>query len=423
MLVPLLHGAACSAAVTFTLMFKTRGFVRSTLAIYLLLLALLTTSCGDIVAQEAECADRSDCDLSLSCVEAACVANRCVFTPLPGRCFIDGACYNDGEKRPIDSCLECSAGASQVSWDNVCQGPDAGDIAGSETVADTLSDSGPDADDADDAATDAGNELGVQDTAADYTADPGLETTTDTPPSDLAEDTGPDTVTDTPDDTTVVDDAGDIQVDVTGDVAADVEPEVDVVVDVGQTSVCPVFEDHFDDGALHSLWTTNYGDQISEDGGELTINVTAAPDDEFVRANLKPESFGVGTRATVQVSDLGMTPVRFMLWIQAPGDNEVMFAAHSDSFKVLRRVNGAYETLKETPYTPEGDTWLRFEVTALDSVLLETSTDGSTFDTLATVAIPFALTDAKVALVGYNFDPLPADDKITIESFLLECGQ
>lgn len=58
------------------------------------------------------------CDTGNTCVSAECIGTTCVETILPGTCFIDGICLNDGDVS-VDSCLICNSTATQSEWSPV----------------------------------------------------------------------------------------------------------------------------------------------------------------------------------------------------------------------------------------------------------------------------------------------------------------
>ncbi|MFT7621090.1 MAG: hypothetical protein ACI9WU_000251, partial [Myxococcota bacterium] len=81
---------------------------------------VLTETCDnvdndcDLIVDES--ADAS-CDDALICTLDACDgAGSCTHAVIGGRCFIDGACYTDGDQKPGAGCFVCEAAASATAW-------------------------------------------------------------------------------------------------------------------------------------------------------------------------------------------------------------------------------------------------------------------------------------------------------------------
>jgi hypothetical protein len=58
----------------------------------------------------------SGCDDGLACTLDTCDAKGCKHEAANGSCFIEGACYADGETDPASDCQWCEVGTSQTKW-------------------------------------------------------------------------------------------------------------------------------------------------------------------------------------------------------------------------------------------------------------------------------------------------------------------
>ncbi len=67
-----------------------------------------------------ECLHTRDCPSPPICKSVHCTNGDCISSILPGFCFIDGHCFQDGAKNPLNPCLKCRSPAS--TWSNSAAG-------------------------------------------------------------------------------------------------------------------------------------------------------------------------------------------------------------------------------------------------------------------------------------------------------------
>jgi len=66
------------------------------------------------------CVTGADCaDDGLPCTDEQCASGVCLHVVIVGFCRIASACYPAGDGNPIDLCLRCDPGSSQVAWTKV----------------------------------------------------------------------------------------------------------------------------------------------------------------------------------------------------------------------------------------------------------------------------------------------------------------
>ena len=111
--------------------------------------ALCLAACGQIEVSPAGsgsevCLSDSECDNGLSCTNDRCdsATGECVNEPVSGRCHIDGACQNENDANPLDSCLVCKPGESRLIWTDICTDPQSDVVDPGDAV--TGKDLGPD---------------------------------------------------------------------------------------------------------------------------------------------------------------------------------------------------------------------------------------------------------------------------------------
>jgi len=97
--------------------------------------ALAVSGCGEITVS---CSSNADCADEFTCTDNICQNGECVVAVTAGRCFIDNACYLEGDKRPNDSCQECAPSSSGAVWTPITP------CAGGDIVDDTTPDATPD---------------------------------------------------------------------------------------------------------------------------------------------------------------------------------------------------------------------------------------------------------------------------------------
>jgi RHS repeat-associated protein len=72
---------------------------------------------GDVCAAGVCGGTQHTCDDGLACTTDICNGDgTCSFSPNPGACVIDGACYTAGDGNPANQCQQCLASASQTAW-------------------------------------------------------------------------------------------------------------------------------------------------------------------------------------------------------------------------------------------------------------------------------------------------------------------
>lgn len=228
---------------------------------------------------------------------------------------------------------------------------------------------------------------------------------------------------------------GDVVVDVTdtggadsvADAAADITdvqtPDAVAETDTGPVSICPEFSDPFDGNALGSMWTKVFPERVGVADGALSLTVTAAANDEFVRAALSlPDGFNGGT-VTMEIGSLEGPDANMRLWIQrVPSslqhNTEISISAQSVGARYNDETGNTL--LEKVDYDPLAHKWLRLHH---DGAVMhyQTSADGQTFQTLATVALPFELNNVNVAIAASNALPMASDVTVTAASFELSC--
>lgn len=105
-------------------------------------------------SHDAGCDGPEDCDDSIECTDDLCTGGVCRWVPAPGRCFIEGVCYDAGARRADNDCFVCVGGettwsirvsepceASACHTGEVCM-PD-GTCAGMRLADGTICESGP----------------------------------------------------------------------------------------------------------------------------------------------------------------------------------------------------------------------------------------------------------------------------------------
>ncbi|MCC7537624.1 MAG: hypothetical protein IT379_15480, partial [Deltaproteobacteria bacterium] len=92
---------------------------------------------GGTCAGGGDCVMPGDCmDDGLACTVNTCIANVCGHAAAPGACFIGGTCYTNGQRNPVDDCLECDPAMNQSGWSPSTGSCDDGQFC---TVADACS--------------------------------------------------------------------------------------------------------------------------------------------------------------------------------------------------------------------------------------------------------------------------------------------
>ena len=70
--------------------------------------------CG--FSEPCGCATNAECDDGNSCTFDICSAGQCIYEVQSGTCFIEGACYDDGDTLASSLCLVCDAQAAARRW-------------------------------------------------------------------------------------------------------------------------------------------------------------------------------------------------------------------------------------------------------------------------------------------------------------------
>ena len=62
------------------------------------------------------CEEQNTCTDNFDCTQDICTAQGCTNNLNPGRCLVDGVCYQDGDPDPNNPCQECQSSFEATSW-------------------------------------------------------------------------------------------------------------------------------------------------------------------------------------------------------------------------------------------------------------------------------------------------------------------
>lgn len=90
---------------------------------------------ADLCTAQGECEGKL-CDQGGECTTSEVQDGSCVYTPLPGSCYIEGLCYEEGELKSEWPCKRCDPLLSQEAWSVLAEGVtcDDGDLCTLEDV-------------------------------------------------------------------------------------------------------------------------------------------------------------------------------------------------------------------------------------------------------------------------------------------------
>ncbi len=106
----------------------------------------ICTSLNTCETSYANCACTQDfqCATTQSCLVGSCVNYQCQKNVVANSCFIDGACYANGEQNPLNACQVCRSALSIYMWMPMSSGThcDTGNIKGDCSAQDTCNANG-----------------------------------------------------------------------------------------------------------------------------------------------------------------------------------------------------------------------------------------------------------------------------------------
>ena len=182
---------------------------------------------------------------------------------------------------------------------------------------------------------------------------------------------------------------------------------------------CPTFADDFEDGAFDPSWAFMDADYVSEAGGALVFEVTAALDQVFPGVLLHEQDLASG-EVRIHVGQAPGPDLAERLYLAVAVDpvfSDVLYIMIEGNLLRMEREHGPRWTYYlDLPYDPREHEWLQIRGEG-DSVHFETSSDGATFDTQFTTEAPFPLLGTTVVVAATNYAITPADSFLSIEDF------
>jgi len=193
-----------------------------------------------------------------------------------------------------------------------------------------------------------------------------------------------------------------------------VDPETST--STGEVPTCSTFVDDFEDETIDPSWTQFEAASLVETDGELRMHLTAAADGVYPGVR-RYELDLLDGWVRVQPGLLpGENPARLFLAVGADeAFTDVLYVMAEGPLLVAMReqVGMPWEIYEMTQLDPEVHAWWQIRSEG-DEVHFETSADGVQFEPFASVAAPFALGLAHVAVASTNYEVLPMDMDVSV---------